>query len=63
MRAQLVLKEAAVRFADVLRKVTEECERRRAGRELCNVLDLDVLALPCWRWIVLDLRKHDLVDV
>ena len=61
--AELVLKEAAVRFADILRKVAEECERRRSCRELGHILDLDVLALPCWRRIVLDLRKHDLVEL
>ena len=27
MRTKLVLKEAAVRLADVLRKITEECKR------------------------------------
>ena len=61
--AELVLKEAAVRLTDILRKVTEECKRRRAGRELCDVLDLDILSFPSWRWIVLNLRKHNLVDV
>ena len=62
-RAELVLKESSVRFADILRKVAEERERRRAGRELGDVLDLDVLALPCWWRVVLDLRKHLLVDL
>ena len=60
---ELVLKEAAVRLTDILRKVAEECERWRAGRELCDVLDLDVLALPCWRWIIFNLRKHYFVDI
>ena len=63
MSSKFVLEEAAVWLTDVLRKIAEECERRRAGRELGDVLDLDVLALPCWRWIVLNLRKHYLVDV
>ena len=63
MSSELVLEEAAVRLADVLRKIAEECERWRTCRQLGDVLDLDVLALPCWRRIVLDLRKHDLVDV
>ena len=63
LRAELVLKESLVWVPEVLRKVAEERERRRAGRELGDVLDLDVLALPCWWWIVLDLRKHLLVDL
>ena len=63
VRTQLVFKESSVRLADILRKVAEECERRRAGRELCDVLDLDVLALPCWWRIVLYLRKHDFVEL
>ena len=63
VRSELVFQEAAVRLADILRKVAEECKRRRAGRELCDVLDLDVLALPSWRRIVLYLRKHNLVDL
>ena len=63
VRTEFVLQEALVWVADVLWKVTEECKRWRAGRELGDVLDLDVLALPCrWR-IVLDLRKHYLVDL
>lgn len=61
--AELVLKEAAVRFADVLREIAEESERRRSCRELGHILDLDVFALPCrWR-IVLDLREHDVVEL
>ena len=32
-------------------------------RQLGYVLDLDVLALPCWWRVVLDLRKHLLVDL
>ena len=63
MSSKLVLEEAAVRLADILRKVAEECERWRTGRQLGDVLDLDVLAFLCWRWIVLDLRKHHFVDV
>ena len=63
VRTELVLQEALVRIADVLRKVPEECERRRAGRELSNILDLDVLALPCWRRIVFDLRKYRFVEL
>ena len=61
--AELVLQESLVRFADILRKVAEESECRRSCRKLCDVLDLDVLSLPCWRRIVLDLRKHHLVDL
>ena len=62
VRAQLVFEEASVRFADILRKVAEECERRRTCRKLSHILDLDVLALPCWWRVVLDLRKHSLVE-
>ena len=61
--AELVLQESLVRIADILRQVAEEREGRRSGRELCDVLDLDVLSLPCWRRIVLDFRKHHLVDL
>ena len=55
VRTQFVLQKSSVRFADILRQIAEECERRRAGRKLCDVLDLDVFALPCgWR-VVFDL--------
>ena len=63
LRAELVLQESSVRLADVLRKITEECERRRTGRELSDVLDLDLLSLPCWWRVVLDLRKNLFVDL
>ena len=63
LRTELVFQEPLVWVTEVLWKVTEERERRRTGRELSDVLDLDVLTLPCWWWVVLDLRKHLLVDL
>ena len=63
LTAKLVLKESLVRITKVLREVTEECKRRRPCRQLGHVLDLDVFALPCrWR-IVLDFRKHLVVQM
>ena len=61
--AELVLQESLVRIADILRQVTEERKCRRSCRKLCDVFDLDVLTLPCWWRIVLDLRKHYLIDL
>ncbi len=63
VRAQFVFEEPPVRLADVLREVAEECERWRAGRELCYILDLDVLALPSRWWIILDLREHYVIEL
>ena len=60
---EFILQEAAVRLANVLWKVAEECKRRRTCRKLCHILDLDVLALPCWWRIILDLWKHDLIKL
>ena len=40
----LILNEPAIRFSNVLRKVAVIGKRRRMGRQLLNVFDLDVLA-------------------
>ena len=62
--AYLVLKETFVRVLDPLRQVTEEHERRHAARrELGDIFDLDILTLPCWGRIILDDRKHHLVQL
>ena len=63
VRAQLVFQEAAIRLADVLWKVTEERKCGGACRQLSDVLDLDVLAFPCWWRVILDLREHHLVQL
>ena len=63
VRAELVFQETAVWLAVILRKVAEESERRRSGRELGHILDLDVFSFPCrWR-VILYLRKHDFVEL
>ncbi len=47
-----------------MRQVTEEHERRHAARrELGDIFDLDILTLPCWGRIILDDRKHHLVQL
>ena len=63
VRTQLVLKETSVRFTDILRKVAEERKLRRTSRHLSHILDLDILALPCRRRIILDLRKHHIIEL
>ena len=60
---ELILKETSVRLADILRKVAEESERRRLGRKLSHILDLDILTLPCRRRIIVNLLKHHLIEL
>ena len=45
--AHVVLQEATIRLADILRQIHEEGELRRRRGQLRDVLDLDVLTLGC----------------
>ena len=62
MLSELVLEEALVRVLDVLREIAEEGEGRELRRELGDVLDLHVLALPGRRRRLLDDREEGLVE-
>src|SRR5262245_54911537 len=55
--AQLVLQEARVAVADVLREVGEEGEGRHHPRQLVDVLDAHALSLDHRRRMMLDLRQ------
>lgn len=60
--SQFILQEPLVRVLDVLWQVTEECKRGALCRELSDELNLDVFAF-CSRWrIILNLRKHSLIE-
>ena len=58
MRPELVLEESLVRFLDVLRQVAEEGECRELGWKLGYVFDIDHLALPHRRWVIVNLWQH-----
>ena len=45
MFAQVILQEATIVLADILRKVAEEYELRSWCRELHRILDADILTL------------------
>ena len=60
--AELVFEEALVGLLDVLREVAEEGEGRETSRQLGDVLDLHVFALPCRRRGLFDYREQGLVQ-
>lgn len=63
VRADLILKEAAIRLLDPLGEVREEGEAGHRRGELHDVFDLDVLALGGRRRCGFDDGKHDLVEL
>ena len=63
MVAHVVFQEAAVRLLDVLGQVDEERKLRRRRRQLGHILDLDIFALGCGGWVVLDQRQHVVVEL
>ena len=59
----MILKEAAIVLADVLREVAEECKLRSWGWQLHCILDADILTLHGWWRGLLDNWQDKVVEL
>ena len=61
--ADVVLKEAAIVLADILREVAEECKLRSWCWQLHCILNANILTLHCWWRSILNNWQDKVVEL